>query len=223
MSGWDDYYEPSEFDEAMMEFKQTIIDNVRQEIKDKIQRLEKENEELRDIKVNWQKINAEHQNALFELRVKTEQAELKAKRDRAMDIIKQMAFVGYRPSCEYKTGPKCDKCDENRKIHFVSPMGRQMTEDCLCAKRFLNYSPREEKLFKVYAGGQIGSMYYTISEETRDYDTWSMCGDVYRELPEKLEDINPYRAVFFKEEDCRKYCDWKNKKEREENERKTGA
>ena len=36
MNYWDDYYEPSEFDIMMSEFKQTIIDNTRKEIKDRI-------------------------------------------------------------------------------------------------------------------------------------------------------------------------------------------
>ena len=67
---WDDYYEPTEFDEAMMEFKASIVDNVRQEIKNKIDRLEKENAELREVKNNWKHIQAEHERQCASFAVK---------------------------------------------------------------------------------------------------------------------------------------------------------
>ena len=40
MLEWDYYYEPTEFDEKMEALKQSIRDNVRQEIKNKISALE---------------------------------------------------------------------------------------------------------------------------------------------------------------------------------------
>ena len=65
---WEDYYEPSEFDILMDGFKDSIRDNVKQEIKEKIERLEKENAELRDVKEKWEDVKRYHEEAICELK-----------------------------------------------------------------------------------------------------------------------------------------------------------
>ncbi len=213
MDYWDNYYEPSEFDVMMSEFKQTIIDNTRQEIKDHIRKLEEENAELQEVKKNWSQIKKEHDSAMRELRYKTENAEREAKRQRAADILKSIAGKGYRPHITYEELPKCDKCDANRRIHYVSPMGRQMTEECECAKKKIRYSPKEVKCLRFSIDNTIDSYNFELADEGSYGDIWSTQADFYQELPENLESINCYRAVFLNEEECKKYCDWLNEKE----------
>ena len=208
---WDDYYEPTEFDIAMDEFKASIVDHVRQEIKDKIDRLEKENAELREVKNNWKQIQAEHERAMRELRREKEQAKKQAEHARLQTVFRDLCTTGYRAHCEYMKGPKCDKCDENRKIHFVSPMGRPMTEDCQCAASKVFYIPKEESLVSFYIGDGVQSRYYTRSDDAYA-DRYDRCAEVYSELPEELETINSYRGVFLNVADCQAYCDWHNKK-----------
>lgn len=217
---WDDYYEPTEFDEAMEEFKASIVDNVRQEIKDKIDRLEKENAELREVKNNWKQIQAEHERAMRELRREKEQAKKQAEQARLQTVFRDLCTTGYRPSHKYLQGPKCDKCDENRKIHFVSPMGRNMQENCLCAESKAFYSPSETQMFSFYIGKNVRTRYYSRHDDNdydrydyiNDYDRYDYIADVYPELPDDLQAVNDYRAVFLNLEDCQKYCDFKNEK-----------
>lgn len=213
MITWDnDYFEPSEFDIMMEEFKQSIIDNVREEIKRKISLLETENAELQDIKKNWKQIKDEHDKTMRELRFKTEVAEREAKRLRAKEILDSISSVGYRVHYEYVRPPKCDKCDDQRYIHFISPLGREMKEKCTCDQGYKVYSPKEEKLLRFYATETINSMYY--SSRDSDGDMWELRSDVYKELPDNLEKINEYSAVFVNKEDCQTYCDWKNNNEK---------
>lgn len=213
MNYWDDYYEPSEFDIMMSEFKQSIVDNTRQEIKERIQKLEKENAELQEVKKNWNQIKKEHESAIRELRYKTENAEKEAKKQRAADILKSIAVKGYRPHITYERLPKCDKCDANRRIHYVSPMGRQMTEDCECAKQKRHYSPKEVKCLKFSVVDSLCFTYFELTNEESYRDVWSGHDDFYQELPENLESINLYSAVFLNEEECKKYCDWMTEKD----------
>lgn len=213
MNYWDDYYEPSEFDVMMAEFKHSIIDNTRQEIKDRIRELEEENAELQEVKKNWNQIKKEHESAIRELRFKTEKAEKEAKKQRAADILKSIAVKGYRPHITYEGVPKCDKCDANRRIHYVSPMGRQMTEDCECAKQKRHYSPKEVKCLKFSVDDSLCYTYFDLADEDRYRDIWSAQDDFYQKLPEDLGSINSYRAVFLNEDECKKYCDWMNEKE----------
>lgn len=207
---WDGYFEPTEFDIAMADFKASIVDNVRKEIKDKIDRLEKENAELREVKDNWDQIKREHATAMCELSLAKEQAKRQAEKARLQTVFRDLCVIGYRVHCEYMQGPKCDKCDEYRKIHFVSPMGRSMTEDCQCAASKAFCRPREESLISFYIGDGVQSRYYTRNDDVYA-DRYDCCAEVYSELPEELATINSYRAVFLNVADCQAYCDWHNK------------
>lgn len=208
---WDGYFEPTEVDIAMADFKASIVDNVRKEIKDKIDRLEKENAELREVKDNWDQIKREHATAMCELNLAKEQAKRQVEKARLQTVFRDLCVTGYQVHCEHMQGPKCDKCDEDRKIHFVSPMGRPMTEDCQCAASKAFYRPKEVSLISFWIGNEVGMRYYERSDS--DYaDQYERRSEVYSELPEELETINSYRAVFLNVADCQAYCDWHNKK-----------
>lgn len=211
---WEDYYEPSEFDILMDGFKDSIRENVKQEIKDKIERLEKENAELRDVKEKWEDVKRYHEEAICELKREKERVRKELESEKINKLLESLAFTAYRPFAKTVVIPKCDKCDENRKIYFTSPMGRKMSEDCTCAARKVTYVPSEESLYRfhVRSSGQVSSRYFTRKEEG-DWDRYDNCGPVYSELPDDLEKVYPSCAVFVNLSDCEKYCDyWNNQK-----------
>lgn len=210
---WEDYYEPSEFDILMDGFKDSIRENVKQEIKEKIERLEKENAELRDVKEKWEDVKRYHEEAICELKREKERVRKELESKKTNELLESLAFTAYRPLEKTEVGPKCDKCDENRRIYFTSPMGRKMSEDCTCADRKVAYAPSEESLFRfhVRSSGQVSMRYFTRKEDG-DWDTYDCCGTVYSELPDDLEKISSFHAVFMNLSDCEKYCDYLNNK-----------
>ena len=215
MSTWDNYYEPSEFEQEIECLKQSIRDNVRKEIQDEMDRLRAENAELREVKENWQEMKREQEQALRDLRIAKENAEREAKRAKAKDILASLAVIGYRPKAKYEIGPKCDKCDEYRYRHFISPLGRKMKEDCTCKKSKRVFAPIEVMLNDFYVGENDIDVYYELNEKEENYDHYDMMAEVYKELPDDLQKINEYRAVFINKDDCQKYCDFKNAPEEE--------
>ena len=208
---WEDYYEPSEFDILMDEFKDSIRENVKQEIKDKIERLEKENSELRDVKEKWEDVKRYHEEAICELKREKERVRKELESEKINKLLESLAFTAYRPFAKTVVIPKCDKCDENRKIYFTSPMGRKMSEDCTCAARKVTYVPSEESLYRfhVRSSGQVSTRLFTRKEEG-DWYRYDNCGTVYSELPDNLEKVSPSCAVFVNLSDCEKYCDYWN-------------
>ena len=38
-------------------------------------------------------------------------------------------IVGWKVGYQWEYGEKCDKCDNDRKIHFTSPQGKEYKED----------------------------------------------------------------------------------------------
>lgn len=210
---WEDYYEPSEFEKEIQNLKQSIRDSVKKEIKDEMDRLRAENAELREVKENWEEMKKEHEKAVRDLRLAKEDSEWLAKRTRAKDILAELAVIGYRLSAKYETGPKCDKCDQYGYRHFISPLGREMKEECTCKKAKKVLSPCEVMLIDFFVGEKVSGVYYEREKDSEDYDRYNMRADVYKELPDDLGKINEYRAVFINKDDCQRYCDEMNRAE----------
>lgn len=221
---YDDYFEDfSLFDMQIEEFKDSLRNSVKDEIKNKIKELEEEVAELKEFREEKDKITRKCEEDIRAANKRAEEAESKWKKARLHELLGEFLTIGWRANPEFVYGEKCDKCDENRKIRFTSPQGREYTEDCDCSRRYPFYSPREESICKMYVpkkryGYDDGKQdfynrYYTIVNES-DYDRYDSTDSVYGHDAD-FEKVNKYRAIFLYEEDCKLYCDWLNDRERE--------
>lgn len=224
----DCFREPSEFEEQIEEFKNSLKEAVRDEIKQKIENLEKELTELKEFRDERDKFIKEYKTKIREVEKEKNEAETNAKmseekwkKARLHQLLGDYITVGWRVGTTYEIGEKCDKCDKDRKIHFVSPQGKKYTEDCNCAKRHYKYFPQEAKLAKFYVRKKNYSNInndkidfynrYYIVENDNEYDRYISSDKVYGS-DFNFEDVNSYTAIFLNEEDCQRYCDWKNSK-----------
>lgn len=140
----EDYYEPSEFDEKVEEFKDYLRQSIKEETKNEIEKLRKENESLQEIKRNWDNLVKEYEDKKRELEYKIRECESKVSLKRLETLFKEtgMNVIMYRPDYVHVYGKKCNKCDDDRYIHFSSPSGKDYIEDCECAKTFFRFSPQ---------------------------------------------------------------------------------
>lgn len=208
------YREPSEFEEEIEKLKAALASSVQQKFLDEMDALRRENELLRDFRDEKEAYDRELAQAKAQYEAKRREAEMQANRKKLKDLLALFSVTGYRVWTNYVQGPKCDKCDKDRKIHYVSPAGRKMTEDCTCAVQTPIYSPKEVSLVSFYASDKLSSMYFERESEDRDYDRYDMCAELYdRHEDITFEKINKYRVVFLKMEDCQRYCDWLNEVE----------
>lgn len=220
----DFYAEPCEFEEQIEEFKTALAASVRQKFLDELDALRKENESLREFRDKKKTYELELAQAKAQYEEKMRDAESNANRKRLKDLLALFSVTGYRVRADYKQGPKCDKCDDRRKIHYISPAGRKMIEDCTCAVRTAIYFPKEVPLVSFYASDKLSDVYFEREDKDMDYDRYDMRADLYdkdKELP--FEKINSYRVVFLKKEDCQRYCDWLNEKEAQKKGADNGA
>lgn len=214
MSYYDeDFYEyPNEFEEDLYAFKEALASSVKEKYLEKMNALEQENRELREFKDRQAEYKKELERIRFNYEIKKQNAERDARSYRLRDLLKDFSVIGYRPINNPIKKPKCDKCDENRRIHFKSPSGKEFTEPCECANWNAHYEPRQVELFKFYAGNKLTDMYYT-KQESEEYDRFDLHSNVCSSLSDvKLEELNSYYVVFLKEEDCKKYCEWLNER-----------
>ena len=215
MSYYDEdfYYDPSEFDSQVEEFKTALASSVQQKYLDEMAELRAENESLREFRDKRDEYECKLNRAKQEYQQKMRDAERQANKQRLKDLLSFFSVVGYRVKREYMQGPKCDRCDENREIHFVSPLGREMKEKCTCAAGTTTRRPKQVNLMSFYAAKGLSNDYFERSNENRDYDRYDLCARLYDKDKPPFEIINEYTVVFLKEEDCQAYCDWLNKQE----------
>lgn len=130
---FDEFYEGSEFDRQIEEFKDALREDVKRETLEEIERLKKELADLRDFKERKDEIEKEYREKMREAKIAAAEAEHKWKNARLYTALGEYLVGGFTVKCEFIKGPKCSKCDENRRIHFKSPSGRDMSPKDACA------------------------------------------------------------------------------------------
>lgn len=229
---YDAYWaEPSEFDQQVEEFKDTLRNSVKDEIKEKIAFLEKELEEVKEFRDEKKKFIQEYESKINEMKNKVDsvkrdvkESEEKWKKARLYQLLGDYLTVGWKIGYAFEYGEKCDKCDKDRRIHFTSPQGREYTEECQCAKGHYKYFPKEATLSKFYVrkknfpwsdDGKVDcyNRCYTVTD-CDDFDRYESTECVYTHSDNvDYKKVNVYYDVFLNEEDCQKFCDWKNEQE----------
>lgn len=223
---YEDYYEPSEFEEKMEELKKSLKESVREEICNKIKELEEENMRLRDIKNNWDKLESEYKSKCAELERDKNSYRQNAAQMRLEQLFEAtgMNVILYKPSTTIVYKPKCEKCDDVRRIHYISPQGLNREENCKCADIFYKYYPSPQFLceFRVNRYRNNNNKYPLLMwfKESQNnngyydgyiYDSSSYCKFIYNGEDFELVKREYSHNVFFREEsECQKYCDWLN-------------
>lgn len=162
-------------------------------------------------------IETEHIRALHQLESEKLNLENKMKRMRLTELLGENLLVAWFPAGQDIKKPKCDKCDDRRRIMYTTPRGKTEYEYCECAETSRVYHPEEIQCYKFYQSkSSWGREYPTVSryyqrKEDRDYDTFEARRQPYAGEP--FEKVNRYSVAFNNPEECRAYCDWLNEKE----------
>ena len=206
---YDDFYNDSpEIEVLTEEFKNSLLKSVKEEFLNEMDRLKKENAELKEFKIK----KAEYDNQLEKYKkikkLELEQLRKETEKKRLMDVLKDnfMTTAYYSQyTWKYKYD-KCDKCDEHRYIHFESPSGRDLTEPCSCAKRVDYYKPKECFIAQIHS--KFNSLIFRYEDKNEFFVALKSDSKGY----EKGFEI--YRTI----EECQKECDKLNReKENEQN------
>lgn len=136
---------------------------------------------------------------------------------RLKELLKDVQECAYLVDCKYEYAHvKCGKCDDERKIHFKSPSGKELTEPCSCSCKVLRYFLCEIPLYQIetrsrYGGERISSIY--IYQQGEDEVRYS-AGDFRDELDnEKISKSYPWKPAFLSKERAEDYARFKNEAE----------
>lgn len=216
---WNDFYdEPSEFDQLVEEFKNSLRLSIKEEFIREIECLRKENESLREIRDNWnakvgelEKDYANKNRELDKAIREANDAAVNAKELRFKELVDEVAPVVWTIEYEVVRLPKCNLCDEDRYRDYITPLGRAAKEECECAvKKRIAHVKRAPILRIEELGRSMLRTYYLTCDDdhsTYNRDSYEFCDDT------PFEKINTWRRPLFHDENrARRYAAWLNKK-----------
>lgn len=232
-----DFPEPSTGDIVFEELKRVLLGTLKEEIKAELEKLRAENEELRPYKEEHERISLDLLRTHQECERRIQEAEHKVKNMMLGELFGECVVDAWKVGREYTKGPKCDKCDENRKLHYTTPRGRAMTEDCECAESFVQYSPKPAIMarFKVRPRNRVSYNDNASSYDRQVYrwytTEWSQIEDGTEFVVDSdncvgsdrfadksdtpFEKLNEWHSVFTSYERCQAFCDYLTEKDKE--------
>lgn len=221
MYDYEDFYEPSEFEEKAEELKDFLRESVKKEVMEEIEKLKAENKKLQGIKEHFEEIKRDYEKKKSECDRIVSNAEFNAKRTRFVELMKNVEVILYGVSQEYAYIEKCDKCDSWRHVRITLPSGKKVDDECTCYKHKWFYLPRIDILYEFkHRDGEMIAFYKKRGEEKSEYfalDTVSKIPKLIVDHDMSFEDIPSEKDVYFKTiEECQEYCDYLNKKQHSE-------
>lgn len=203
--------EPREEETALIE---AIKENVKQDIKAEMERLRKENAELKQYKQERQEV--ENVKKWYESRLQTEVEAYKRtlRQGKIKELFGDYIGTGWGVGCNTVLPPKCNKCDEKRLVHFKSPSGRELTEPCDCAHGKIVYEPIELTLISFSKHrDEIIRYFIDRNHTTKNYWEYEDSTSSIYDGETPFEDLDYWEIVFLDKETCERYCAWKTEQE----------
>lgn len=230
MYDYEDYfYEPSENDIVMSEIGDILKKMVKKEILDELETLRTENAELRQYRDERKTYEAKIRDTEYKCKIAIEKAQREAERARIHNLFGEMLTVGYMITSNNKKRPKCDKCNDQRRIEYTTPLGKTTYEICDCDGYDYFYEPKEVEMVKFSIRKRGGWDHdenvvryfhharntYDDKEDENNYDrvTWVYKDESFEELAKK----SYYDVVFLDKDKCQEYCNWRNEQKKKEN------
>lgn len=167
MSDYDDYYgNTSPFDEEVESFKDSLRKAVKEETQKELETLRTANAEMAGRLKNLTALERTAKDTVRRYEQKLHNAEVTARhtvqKEGLRKLMELLSEPRYRVDCSWDLGPKCGKCNENRKLPYITPRGKEAFEDCECAVRPRKWVVEEQLVHEVSRGnGQILAWYHS--------------------------------------------------------------
>lgn len=208
---FDYYYEPSKADEIIGRAVVALKETLKEEAIAEMDTIKHENERLKKELNEYRSKEQELRNREYNIAQKESNLEREFIRSKFRDLIEQfleneIIYVIDRVS---KQTPKCDKCNEDRKIEYMSKYGDKVELKCECDKRETFYYPVMKELKSIEFAKGSGKFRATPGYSTCcEYNYFHID---FKEPP--IEEYDPELMIvtssdyFSSKEVCQKYCD----------------
>jgi len=234
---YENYYEPSEVDCLLDEFKEKCKEHLLPNIKVEIDSLKQENNRLELKNDEYKKRENEITNKERDLKYKEDNLKKEVINEfyktNIGDVLKQYVEdceIWFADTENYQNR-KCNLCNEERELIATFPNGKTTKTDCACAKILSRYVPSLSiitmiKFYKKDSRYTSDRKFYITSTYSPDTSSNHYNDDyayqefkiyhVVDEFNEGIIDLHTNKSYgeklgFRRKEECQKYCDWLNK------------
>lgn len=217
---YEDFFNEGSFDYElfMNDLKETLKKSIKDEFIKEMDRLRAENKKLQNVKENFEQIELDYVHKEQELKAKEQDMERNLARKKIMELA---TIADMKPQIYYIDDangflPKCNKCDENRLIHFKSPSGRECTEPCPnCGTSFRKYFVKPVDALRISFPNdpQIKRVAYYLRHDSWGESYTYNLQDIYRGPAEEFDlQVNRNHIAFESRELAQEICNRLNKK-----------
>lgn len=211
-----DFYEPHGYEDHIETLINEVRNNIKAEVISELETLRADNEKLQDVKRRMDEIEREHALKINELTRAKQDALNTVRRETLKELLNDVKTIVYSATSYNEFNEKCNECDEHRKRHYVTPLGKNASETCDCEGRKTRFKIQEYELYSFsYKDKELRKWYKQAFRDDEDYynSDSTFLGEPFDETP--FEDIESYyRSFFLSAEKCQAYCDWLNEQER---------
>jgi hypothetical protein len=215
---YEGYYEPTAYDEIMNEAIDKIKETVKEDVKQHFKNIQTKNEILKKQNEALKEKEYEISNLRNELEVEKQKLERTFYRKKWSEILQDMVVEGYEIYCDYVAMPKCNKCDDERKITYASPYGSTTKCSCDCNKSIPVYKSTSINIAEIEIGKDwsekvwMHPRYHSGRDEDR-YITIKF--SQFKESFIEPKNDTYYGYYYLSKEECQKHCDYLNNKREE--------
>lgn len=215
----EDFYdeEYGYFDSTIADLKEQLKKEVKQEIQDRMERLERENKELQDVKENWKEIKQKYESKINEVEKEKQHILNNAKSEiynaTLKDLFENCTFFEkiYQVNYTSEEQQKCDKCDKNRNLTVVDCYGREHKVRCKCSIKKRHFFVEDVNVnIYVQKDARENNFMFKVKDKS-DYEYGREIGK--EEVLEKFDKDkvkDDYNTYFTTLEEAQKYADYLN-------------
>lgn len=208
------YYEPTEADEIFLEAREKLINSLKGSVKQHLKNVSLENEKLRkQIQKLESKLNESNWSLQQLKKEKSNFAEV-ARKERLSDLLKDFQVERFMVASSTKYNQKCNKCDDERYVHYKTPLGKDQKELCDCNDDSAIVYEVKSVVVTEFALNDNGSKFRLwYKRNTSGKDEYYTSTNFYELSSDGLsyESLNKHSAIFDSLDACQAYCDWLNK------------
>ncbi len=219
MLDWEDkeFYEESQYTEEIENLREAIRNSVKKGILDEMNRLKTENEKLQGIKEHFDEVKREYERKKAQCDIAIATAEENARRARLEEILEDHRMIRWKVESRYGYGPKCDKCDKNRKIQIKLPSGRVVDDNCKCEANKRFYYPVSYEMYEISDRRGLIAHYQKKDSGNDIYYAVEICDERMKDRIEEWKKRKTEESVrgllFDSREECQSACDIFNEKQ----------
>lgn len=192
---YEDMFQYSEMEELKKEYADKMLSFLTDEAKANYYSVITENDKMKNKVKDMQDKIDKFYTIVHDKDKRIRELEEQSRKTRLRELMKDREIILYSPSYKNVYGVKCDKCDEDRKLKFTTPRGKESFEMCRCSDtKIKEYYTSELVAYNMELRDNGRSLYiwYTEKKSSNEDDCYYSNGRLVKDISDSL----PFESLY---------------------------